>query len=103
MKAKKIVMLISLILIIVGLTLAFLFTFRIKIELKLGKLLVNIFIGIASGAVVVFLTDISSFCISAKSSRVFLQTNSYHSYMYGMIFIGTINKKGKRKLYCTRE
>lgn len=100
MKAKKIVMLISIILIIVGLTLAFLFTFKIGVEPKLDKLLVNILVGITSGALVALLTAIPSFCIDRRSSKSFLRTNIYHTYMYGMIFIATIDKNCKEgKMY----
>ena len=89
MKAKKIVMTISLFLFVLGLLLAFKFTFTNAVCKEWEQILVNMSIGLSTGGLVALLIEIPMTASTIAANKRLLKTNSYHVY-YGCAALITL-------------
>jgi len=80
MKAKKICMVISVTLFILGLAFAGLFTFKDIVPDEIEQLLVNLSIGLSTGGLVALLIEIPLTLSAIAYNKRLLKTNSYHTF-----------------------
>lgn len=107
MKARKIVMSISLLLFVLGISCAIFFTFSNRFAEEWVGLLTNMAIGLATGGLVAFLIEIPiSLSYMSHHKRV-LQSNGFHAFMKSTYLIAIIEETCKSedmivpKKHCT--
>lgn len=102
MRAKKISMIISVLLFVLGLTLACVFTFAKNIFLDWQQLLINLSLGISTGGLVAVLIEIPMAHSSIGANIRLLEANSLYVYMYSVQLIALIEmfcKDEKREMF----
>ena len=95
MKAKKIVLTISLILFVLGISMALLFTLRNVISEDMTALFVNISIGLATGGLVAMLIEIPMTISAIATNKWILTANGFHVYLRCEMLITRIDMVNK--------
>lgn len=107
MKAKKIAMIISFGLSILGLLLAFIFTFTNAAFGKMEQLLVNLSIGLSTGGLVALLIEIPMALSTIAVNKRLLTLNGFHTYRSCAILVTLVDTACKNegapiyKAFCT--